>query len=495
MKRNTHTLKFMGPAHLKFGGGVSESIFNPLVLAVVLVAGILICVWPRHKALAAFLAAAILIPVDQVLLLGGMHFPMLRVLLLFGFVRMLKEKFYSKRRVFSGGMNKIDAAVILLSLVTAINAVLLFPEMASAINQAGILFTVFGIYFLLRSLIREEQDITHAIRTLAGIAAIVAAIMTYEFATGHNPYALLGGARASFYANLVQRDDRFRAQAGFSHSLLAGTFGAVLMPLFLALWWKGKEHRAIVALGIVSSTLIMLTANGSTPVLAYAAGVLGLCLWPLRDRMRAIRWSIVGTLVALHLVMKAPVWHLISRIDISGGSSGYHRYMLIDQCIRHFGDWWLIGVKDTSVWGWDMWDTANQYVGLCDGSGLLPFLLFLAILVYGFRFLGKARRRFQKDHRAALFVWAIGAALFANVVAFFGISYWDQTQVVWYGLLAMISTAALCPKKDAQSAPIPNLAETDRALGASEQFAPELWKGNEPPAELVTWLRNRTTRL
>jgi hypothetical protein len=44
------------------------------------------------------------------------------------------------------------------------------------------------------------------------------------------------------------------------------------------------------------------------------------------------------------------------------------------------------------------------------------------------------------ETKQALFVWAIGAALFANAVAFFGISYFDQTIVVWYALLAMIST-------------------------------------------------------
>jgi hypothetical protein len=37
----------------------------------------------------------------------------------------------------------------------------------------------------------------------------------------------------------------------------------------------------------------------------------------------------------------------------------------------------------------------------------------------------------------------LGSALFAHVVAFVGISYWDQTQVVWYGLLAAISAAVL----------------------------------------------------
>jgi hypothetical protein len=34
------------------------------------------------------------------------------------------------------------------------------------------------------------------------------------------------------------------------------------------------------------------------------------------------------------------------------------------------------------------------------------------------------------------------------VVAFIGISYWDQTMVQWYALLAMISAAITIPKKE-----------------------------------------------
>jgi len=435
--------------HLKFGGGPNATILNPIVLLVVLILGVLICVGSRKKALAAFLAGSLLIPLDQVLLIGPAHFPMLRVLVLFGIIRMVREKAASKLRVFSRGINRIDIAVILLTLVVAVNGSLLFPESAALFNQLGNVYQVFGLYFLLRFLIRDEEDVLYTIQTLACIATIIAAIMTYEVSTGHSPYALLGGARAAIYASLDVRADKVRAQGPFAHSILAGTFGAVLVPLFIGLWWKGRKYHKIAALGIISATVITLACNSSTPVLGYAAGVLALCLWPIRRWMRTLRWGIVITLVTLQLVLKNNVWHLITRIDITGGSSSWHRYMLIDQCIRHFGDWWLIGVRETGSWGFDMWDTANQYVSTCDNSGLIPFILFLAVLVYGFKYLGRARRTAGKDKKAALFYWALGSALFANVVAFFGISYFDQTMVGWYALLAMIPAAiAVHSKKD-----------------------------------------------
>jgi hypothetical protein len=138
--------------------------------------------------------------------------------------------------------------------------------------------------------------------------------------------------------------------------------------------------------------------------------------------------------------MKAPVWSLIARIDLTGSSSGYHRYQLVDQFIRRFSEWWLLGTNGNAKWGWDMWDLANQYVAVGETSGLVPFLFFIATIVYGFKYIGRARKaaRVRGDER---FIWAIGAALFANVVAFFGLSYYDQTMVCWYLLLALIPAA------------------------------------------------------
>jgi len=429
------------PQHLRFGGGTTETVLNPIVLALVLLVGILVLALPRAKVIAPLIAAFILIPMDQILLIGGMHFPMLRFLALFGIARLAWENFTS-RRIFSGGINKIDIAVVSFAIVTALAGVLLFREWGALVYQLGNVYTICGIYFLLRYLLRDERDVIRMLRALAYVAAVAAIVMTWEMITGRNPYALLGGADAAIHATSMARADRFRATGGFAHPILAGTFGAILVPLFVLLWQDDRKNRIIAAVGIISATIITLASNSSTPILAYAAGVLALCMWPARNRMRAIRWAVVIVMVSLHMVMKAPVWHLIARIDLSGGSSSYHRFMVVDQCIRHFSDWWLVGVKSTYEWGWDMWDTANQYVSICDCSGLVPFVLFLAAIVYGFQYLGRARKA-AGSRREQIFLWGLGSALFANVVAFMGISYVDQTQVVWYGLLAGISAAAI----------------------------------------------------
>lgn len=435
----------MQPQNLRLGGGVTHTVLNPVVALAALFAGILICMLPRRYVIVPFLAAAFLIPMDQILVAGPFHFYMLRVLLLFGWARVLWTKLGSRGVIFSGGINGIDKAVILCSVISAVDFILLWHSSGAVTNQLGAIYTVLGIYILLRFLIRNDEDLDRTLRVFIYVAAAIALIMAYEQATGRDLYSLLGGFGATAFVQV--RDGRFRAQGPFAHPILAGTFGAILFPLFVGLWWKSTKHRFSVLLGILATGVITITSASSTPVLTYVAGLGALCLWPMRRQMRLIRWGIVLGLIALQIVMKAPVWALIARVDVVGGSSGYHRYMLVDQFIRHFGGWWLLGTKSTYNWGFDMWDLANQYVSVGEVYGLLPFISFMATIVLGFKYIGIARKAAQGNRRQEGFVWALGATLFANIVAFVGISYFDQTQVAWYALLAIISAATVAARQ------------------------------------------------
>jgi hypothetical protein len=146
----------------------------------------------------------------------------------------------------------------------------------------------------------------------------------------------------------------------------------------------------------------------------------------------------VVMLIVLHMIMKGPVWALIAHIDIVGGNSADHRYYLVDQCIRHFWNWWLVGTNDNANWGWGMWDTANYYVGTAEGGGLLALIFLFAMISRGFRSIGQARAQFEDDKHRQLLFWCLGACLFAQCTAFFGISYYDQAFVSWYAVLVII---------------------------------------------------------
>jgi hypothetical protein len=176
--------------------------------------------------------------------------------------------------------------------------------------------------------------------------------------------------------------------------------------------------------------------------------------------MREIRWAIALGLAALHLVMKAPVWFILARIDIFSGSTGYHRAYLIDRALANFSDWWLIGTKSTAAWAdvdQGLFDVTSQYIVYAADGGLITILLFIGIIVFAFRAVGRCVRAKEKTETRTTLVcaWALGAALFAHVMNFLSVSYFDQNIVNWYLLLAMISTAAASGLLAKQKAPTP----------------------------------------
>jgi hypothetical protein len=378
---------------------------------------------------------------DQVLVMGPLHFPMIRVLVVAGWARIVMSKLVSGRPSSKVKMNVLDWLVILYAVSDFIGYVALWDfSIQAVINRCGAVLMAVGIYFLLRVLLKTESDVVLAIKVLAGVAAMIALIMLVEHKTGQNPYGYLGGSRAWTRDALMVREAGIRAMGPFQHPILAGSFGGVTLPLFLGLWIK--KQRFCAAIGVVSATTIAIMSASSTPIMAYGVALVAMASWLIRNYMRIVRWSLAIALLTLHLVMKAPVWALIQRTDVLGGSSGFHRFNLVDQTIRHFGEWWLFGIKDTGSWGPDLWDHANQYVAVGTNSGILPLIFFVGIVVYGFKEAGVARAR-QSNRTESRFVWTLGAGILANVVAFFGISYVDQIIIAWWGVLAMVQAMAV----------------------------------------------------
>jgi D-alanyl-lipoteichoic acid acyltransferase DltB (MBOAT superfamily) len=74
-------------------------------------------------------------------------------------------------------------------------------------------------------------------------------------------------------------------------------------------------------------------------------------------------------------------------------------------------------------------------------GGLLLVFLFIGILVSAFSILSKALRRNKNAPREEQFmIWTLGAILFGHLVNFLSISYFDQSVVYFYLLLAGIAS-------------------------------------------------------
>ena len=409
---------------------------HPLVAVELAIAILLILFLPRKYTIVPFLWMIFTVPIGQVVVLGGVHFTVLRIIILAGLARWVASRRTQSAGRLEGGLNSIDRMVIFWAISQLVINSVQFMETQALIQSLGDFLDLLGGYLVLRFLIQDRDDVQRAIKVFAVITVVTGCCMISEQLTGQNIFGMLGGV--PLFPQV--REGRIRSQGAFATYIEAGVFGANLIPLFVLLWSERKS-RGMAFLGMLGAVTMVLTCTSSTPLLSFAAGILGFCLWQFRSQLRLFRQGLVAMLVGLHLVMKAPVWALIARVDLTGSSSGDHRYHLIDATIRHFTDWWLIGYKNYPAWGWDMWDLSDQYVAVCLTGGLISFIIFISILYRSFAGLGTARKRVAGDRKEEWFLWCLGVALFANVVAWFGCAAWAKGEAALSALLAMISVA------------------------------------------------------
>lgn len=418
----------------------AETRITVLGIAFTLVMGLLLILLPRRYALAPVIMLACYMTMGQVIVIFGLHFTMIRVLILLGWARL-----FIRREVRALKLNSIDKVLICWTISSVVMNTLLWRTSDAFVNRLGLAYNAIGMYFLFRFLVVDLDDIRRIFKMTAVFIVPVAAAMLVEKLTGRNMFAILGGV-----SEITQvREGVLRCQGPFGHPILAGTFGATLLPFFVALWWQRSRNRLLAATAIIASTIIVIAAGSSGPVMTYVASLAALAMWFLRKHMRTVRWGLLLTVIGLHLVMKAPVWFLIARIHIFTASTGYHRALLIDRAIANFGDWWLVGTKSIAPWsdtlanpGTPTGDVTNFYILQGVNGGVLTLVLFVTIIAYCFRWIGRAIATFRDEPLSIRrSIWVLGAALFSHIVTFLSVSYYDQNYVNWYLLLAMISAA------------------------------------------------------
>lgn len=409
---------------------------NPLSLRVQGISSILIFLVPRSLVFWPVSITAILVPMSQRIAIGGFDLYLLRVLVLVCFMRLV-----SRSEFYLNNFNKIDKAMCLWVLAMMVIFTLRLQTVGAFVNRMGFALNVLGIYFIFRSLVQDLKDIDRLVKLFILISSILAAGMTIEYMTGRNIFAVFG----TEITVLIDVNGVKRCRGPFGHPISAGIFGASMVPLFLSLFWQSRQAKRLAVIGLISSTIITVTSASSTSYLAYVAAVIGTCMWPARKYIRQIMWGGVFALIGLHIVMKAPVWALIGRATVFGSSTGYHRYVLIDRFIRNFDEWWLCGTSSTAHWAHESvqtWDVSNLFVRIGVDGGLISLTFFIFVIMNCFWSIGKSLRFWENDVKTQRLIWAMGAALFTHIIAFIGFSYWDQLYVIFYMLLAMISTVS-----------------------------------------------------
>lgn len=393
---------------------------------------------PRRFMIVAFICMACFMTVGQRLVVASMSFNIMRLMIAAAWLRTLL-----RRETGLECLTVLDKTLLALVAVGAAIYVLRLKSLEGLVNQLGVAYDALGFFFLFRFSIRTYEDLLVAIKAMSVVMPLLMLLMSFEKLTGLNPFAVFGGVPEHSQV----REGRLRAQGPFRHPILAGTVAATWIPLFAALWHeKGSSARLLSIVAVFSATVIVVLTSSSGPIMTYAFAVLSILLWRLRKSLRTLWYLLLLGLIVLAVVMKAPVWFVIARVGDVLGGGGYHRAFLIDQAIRHFGDWWLVGTSNTANWmvntlaiNPNMVDITNQFILEGVNGGMITLAVFVLLLWTAFRILVAAIPSDPLDSFEARVGWGLWGSLFSHVITFFSVAYFDQTNMFWYMLLACIS--------------------------------------------------------
>jgi hypothetical protein len=411
----------------------------PAVIFTIL-AGFFLLILPRQWAAVPLLIGAAYMSMESSLDVGALHFTSIRILVAVGILRVIV-----RGERIAGGLNMLDRVLVAWAVWAVCSSCFHKDFSAALIYRLGLAFNVLGFYLLVRVFIQDADSLLRICKVIIIALLPIAFGMILEARTGKNLFSLFGGV-----PELSEiRGGKVRAQGPFDHAILAGTVGAVCLPMAVLFW---KSNRKLALLGLAATGLMVLTSRSSGPVMTAFFTVFGLVLWRYRTYMRLIRWCGILAILALAMVMNAPVYFILDRIDLTGSSTGWHRAALIQGAISHVDDWWLGGTDYTRDWtpeaGYDEnnTDITNHYIRMAVWGGLPMLLLFVWSLVIAFGMVAKVLRTNRSVRGTDQFLmWTLGCVLFGHVAAMVSVSYFDQSVFYLYFVLAAIATAQTVP--------------------------------------------------
>lgn len=392
---------------------------------------------PKKYAVIPMLASCCYMTLGQGIKIGCLSLPIFRMMMVVGLVRSI-----FKKEKIEGGLNKIDKLIIFLS------GWLFFSsffhnglDSSGPVYIGGFIFNLLSIYFLIRIWTQDSENFSEQVRIIALMLIPLALAMLIEKMTSKNMFSIFGGVPIT---SLI-REGKVRAQGPFRHPILAGTVGGTCVPMFVGIF---KQNKLVAGLGIIASVIIIFSSSSSGPVMSFFLGVGAMVMWKFRNFTRMILNIVFLVYLILSLVMKNPPYYLISKIDISGGSTGWHRAILIDKTFSHLSEWWLFGTDQTRDWmpnqgigaSVNHTDITNYYISFGIMGGVLAIILFVYIIIYAFQWVGFLINSSNHSNRKNFMVWAFGAGLFSHVATGISVSYFDQSMLFYWFNIALISS-------------------------------------------------------
>jgi hypothetical protein len=413
---------------------------NTTGAAIATVLAIILWRAPRSWAALALAASALYLPQQQAVDVFGVNVTAIRFLEVVGLVRVLASREWTAIRP-----NVIDRLLVLVYVYTAV--VFLLRSNEHQAEMIGRLADTLLCYLVFRALVRTAEDFRWLLRAMVPLLLAYVGLLGLEVSSGRNPFEAMG---AVTWDDL--RNERVRAMGSFRNPSLLGTLGAALLPLYVALALS-RRRRGTALAGIAASACIVLLANSGGPLAAAGMGIVGWMCWPARRQTRVVTGLLLAGIIFMGVLMEAPVWYLLERVSYLTGGSGWHRAHLLDMAARHFDSWWLAGMAVEQARDWFPYvleatgtaDITNNFLAFGLNAGVVAIALFVLLIARTFAAIGRAiaRSNARPAGRAdSHLLWALGCTLLVHVVTWMGITYFDQTYVLWLMELAATATIA-----------------------------------------------------
>ena len=410
---------------------------NLAALAFFVITAVALLSVPRRWAPVALLVSCCYMTIGQGIDLGPFSMPIYRMTLLIGVIRTV-----IRREWLPGGLNAFDKLLMAWAAWVMLASLFhLWAPGSGPVYASGFIFNVALIYCLCRVWCQDLDDVTHVTRMLGILLVPIAVTMVLEHVQQRNFFAVFGGVPEGIYV----RDGVIRSQGPFQHPILAGTVGAVCFPLMVGILHR---HRWPAVIGMAACVVITLASSSSGPAMSLIFGIGAIVLWRFRSWLGLAWAGGIVIYIALSIAMTRPAYYVISKFDLTGSSTGWHRARLIEASIQHLGEWWIFGTDKTVHWmgqgltGAEQHsDLTNYYIFIGVIGGLPAMALVVAMVWRGFRAVGRLARELpERSPHDRFMVWCFGAGLFAHAMTSLSVAYFDQSMIFFWLNVATISS-------------------------------------------------------
>jgi hypothetical protein len=232
-----------------------------LALIFLLINALALLTLPRRWAPLPLLVGACYMTLGQGISIGPFNFTVIRLLVLAGVLRIIVRREY-----LANGLNRLDWLMVAGAILAVASSYFHGDRSGALVYRLGFVYDSCGIYFLMRVFCRGLEDAIVVAKITVILLIPVAAAMVYENLAFRNVFAMFGGV-----PEIPQiRHGRIRSQGPFAHPILAGTVGAVCLPLALVLW---SRYRREAWIGIVTCLVIVFFSASSGPIMSVLAVV------------------------------------------------------------------------------------------------------------------------------------------------------------------------------------------------------------------------------